>query len=86
MSRPDTYTSKEDVRLMELRTEGKTFSQIGAILGRSRKSIEGRHRRLTNRYIRSRAVDDDGVHELRMAIWRKQRDGARTALAQMGAT
>jgi len=86
MSRPDIYTPEEDARLMELRAEEKSFSQIGAILGRSGKSIASRHRRLTNRYIRSKAPDDDGVHDLRMSIWRRQRDGARKALAQMGAT
>lgn len=86
MSRPDIYTPEDDARLMEMRAEGKSFPQIGAVLGRSDKSIASRHRRLTNRYIRSKAVDDDGEHDLRMSIWRRQRDGARKALAQMGAT
>lgn len=96
--RQETWTPEQDKLVCALRAEGKTYRQIAVVLGKTEQSVISRADRLRHREngttaqraTRARrkfkAAGDDGVHDLRMAIWRRQRDGARQALAQMGAT
>ena len=90
--RPDTWTPEQDARIHALRAENKSYRQIGEIMGKSEKAITSRFHRLKHRANGTSAhqarspLKIDGKYEQRMAIWRRQRKGARLALAQMGAT
>jgi len=100
MSCADKWTPEQDARIAALRAEGKTYRQIGEIIGKTEQSIISRVDRLKHREngttaqratrarrkFRARHSDDGGEADLRMAIWRRQHKGARQALEQMGAT